>query len=269
MGATGKPAPEADPTAQVASSPATPEQPADPPAGLPPPPAAPEGDGPFPDTVRLTWHTPFFIALAELVAYSVLWLPFCIAGRTAWGALSWIATCAAWAAALRGLGAAAADRWTPGYPRPIRWALGMAVVSIVPPLELLVPALLWWRTPFASTLGWGWAPTVPWTAGQAIVVGLVLGSVAGRTRGSPWGLALAGLVMFIALYGFSGVSGLVMSLSGVPPWGPRNVVPCAWLIARPGVRGALFGIALALALDRSRGAPSPPGRHGNRPRHPT
>jgi hypothetical protein len=149
------------------------------------------------------------------------------------------------AGALRGLGAAIADRVRPLWPCWARWAVGIALASAIPgPLEI------------RTAIGRGLIPAMEATSRHVVwgaAIGLVFGLVARGRHGLLWKLALAGLVVELAYSTAGGALGWIVHGVGSGQIAHLGMsllalaLPCFWLAAN----GFAFGERLTAARRKA------------------
>lgn len=222
-----------------------------PPPDVPPSPLAePAPSDPVAD-VALPWTTPIATALAALagqlsvVAQSVYFgylQPAMLPG------MGLPIVDDVLASALRGLGAAVADRVRPLWPRWARWAVGIALASAVPgPLDV--------KTAIAG----GLAPAMEAMCRHIVwgaVIGLVFGLVARGRRGLLWKLSLAGSAVGLGWSAVSGVLGVTVDSVrlGHMTFLGMSLVTLVLVCFAPAATGFAFGKRLTAArLKAERG----------------
>ena len=224
---------------------------------LPPAPLAESSEWlPFGE-VLLPWSTPLVVGLATglagLAGLLVGWfadlgmaIAMCIVG----GAM------VAARGAVVALGATLGGRLLRGTSRPVRWACGMAVVGVVPGLEVLIQS----RYGVAGVHGVSYSTLLCWVAlgaGRDALLGLCLGAVLMSRPGHWWPSALSGAGV-LALYCVAdALLGGPLAEIGLMPgghyWGPEELAAPAVVV----VAGALVGLSLrrllVVQVDRQAG----------------
>lgn len=218
------------------------------PPDVPPSPLAePSPSGPGPD-VALPWTTPIATALAALVGESAMVVYEVYVGYVQPAMVGGMALCIVddvLASALRGLGAAVADRIRPLWPCWARWTVGIAVASAIPgPLEV------------RTAIGRGLVPAMQATSPHIVwgaAIGLVFGLVARGRHGLLWKLALAGFAVELAWSTANGALGWTVHsvISGQMAHLGMSLLalalPCFWLAAM----GFAFGERLTAARRKA------------------
>lgn len=107
------------------------------PPPLPPSPLTPAVEVPPSERLRLPWVTLLFALLGALIAGLLLTLAFLRMHADAFSIGGMAAVVAGARALVLGFGGTAADRVARYWPRVARWGLGLAILGLVPGLELL------------------------------------------------------------------------------------------------------------------------------------
>ena len=154
---------------------------------------------------------------------------------------------AATAAGLLGLGAVLLDRGWPTAPRPVRWALGMALRS-------LVPICMVWHLALSRAPGRTTTPEMALVEFCAslpacLAAGLVFGWAARSSRGLLWKLPLAGL--FYGLWVWIAIVAMYGSSAWLRNWRPLGayLLPGFPYLPEYVAFGPLLGLALAERLE--------------------
>lgn len=146
------------------------------------------------------------------------------------------------ASALRGLGAAVADRVRPSWPCWARWAVGITLASAIPgPLEV------------RTVIGRGLVPAMEATSRHIVwgaVIGLVFGLVARARHGLLWKLALAGFAVQLAYLTAGGELGWIVH--GVRSGQIAHLGMSLLALALPGLWLAAIGFAFGERLTAAR-----------------
>jgi len=192
--------------------------------------------------VLLPWNTPLLTGLAGLTSAAPVVLLTLTHYSLTWSALT-LALAGA-AGALVGLGAVVVERLFPRWPRPLRWAVGMAARGLVP---VFAPVVFWYAYATTGQI----APAlfqalldVVFTLVAGGLTGLGMGLAATRSEGLFWRLLIAG-----------GAIGMVRSLLSIPLAAAEHAavgVPLAALTWQYWgellLSNCLFGLFLGLAL---------------------
>jgi hypothetical protein len=211
-----------------------PQQPKPPP--LPPSPLTEVVEvEPF-ERLRLPWTTLLVALLGALIAGLLLTVGFLSTHREAHMVGVVAVVVAGVRAVVLALGAVAADRIVGGWPRMARWGLGLAILGLVPGLELVPMGL-------AASPNWV-AMCLPWMAAAAVRDGLI-GAISGcfllRQRTLLWARCIGAAAVW------GGYAACDLGLSGPLTEFPSGTERTQFVLTLA-LAGCLLPVALAVGL---------------------